>query len=55
MNAGLMKELLGNADITIDGPNPWDVQVHDEKLYSRIWFGKNPPTTATMREAPLSS
>jgi len=28
--------LLSEADISINGPNPWDIQVHDERLYSRV-------------------
>jgi len=29
--------LLGDAGIVINGPNPWDVQVRDERCYARIW------------------
>ncbi len=29
-------ELLARAGITIDGPEPWDVQVHDERVWSRV-------------------
>ncbi|MGE5183210.1 MAG: cyclopropane fatty acyl phospholipid synthase [Acidobacteriota bacterium] len=29
-------ELLAHAGITIDGPEPWDVQVHDERVWSRV-------------------
>ncbi len=29
-------ELLATAGITIDGPEPWDVQVHDERVWSRV-------------------
>lgn len=32
----LFKELLGQADIQINGDRPWDIQVHDERLYQRI-------------------
>jgi len=36
-NAGeLLGELLAKADVTIGGDRPWDVIVHDERLYSRI-------------------
>jgi cyclopropane-fatty-acyl-phospholipid synthase len=30
-------DLLGSVGITIDGPNPWDMQVHDERLYARVF------------------
>lgn len=29
------RELLARAGITVNGPNPWDIQVHDERLYTR--------------------
>jgi cyclopropane-fatty-acyl-phospholipid synthase len=29
-------ELLAAAGITVDGPNPWDVQIHDERVWSRV-------------------
>ena len=29
-------ELLAKADIRIDGDRPWDVQVHDPRVYSRL-------------------
>lgn len=29
-------ELLKTAGIEINGPNPWDIQVHDEHFYSRV-------------------
>lgn len=32
-------EILEKAGISIDGDNPWDLQVHDEDLYSRILSG----------------
>ena len=31
----LVKELLSLAGIEINGSNPWDIQVHDEKFYKR--------------------
>ncbi|HEX8974638.1 MAG TPA: cyclopropane fatty acyl phospholipid synthase [Patescibacteria group bacterium] len=31
----LAQELLALADIRIDGNRPWDIQIHDERLYSR--------------------
>ncbi len=30
-------ELLTKAGIILNGPNPWDIQVHDERLYDRIF------------------
>ena len=30
---------LSKAGITIDGPNPWDIQVHDDRLYGRVIRG----------------
>ncbi len=32
-------QLLSHAGITIDGPHPWDIQVHDERLYARVLAG----------------
>ena len=32
----IVQNLLSYADIDINGPNPWDMQVHDERLYGRI-------------------
>ncbi len=29
-------EMFSRAGITIDGPNPWDIQVEDERLYARL-------------------
>ena len=31
-----VKELLASADIEIGGVRPWDIQVHNQKVYSRI-------------------
>lgn len=31
------KELLSLADIKIDGDRPWDIQVHDDRLYARVF------------------
>jgi cyclopropane-fatty-acyl-phospholipid synthase len=31
----LVKELLSLANIEINGTNPWDIQVHDERFYKR--------------------
>jgi len=35
----VMKEFLKPADIRVNGDRPWDIQVHNEKLYSRILAG----------------
>ena len=35
--ADVAERLLGEAGIQINGPNPWDVQVHDERLYARVF------------------
>lgn len=32
-------ELLSRAGLTINGPNPYDPQVHDERLYGRVLSG----------------
>ena len=34
----IFKRLLSKADISINGSNPWDVQVKNDKLYSRVLF-----------------
>ncbi len=31
-----MITILATAGVTINGPNPWDLQVHDERLYGRV-------------------
>lgn len=33
------EELLSLAGIQINGPNPWDIQVHNEKLFDRVFAG----------------
>lgn len=33
---GVIQELAAIADIQINGSRPWDIQVHDERLYSRV-------------------
>ena len=30
------QSLLGQADIEIDGTRPWDIRVHDDRLYTRV-------------------
>jgi len=32
----IIEQLAAVAGITINGPEPWDIQVHDERLYKRI-------------------
>ncbi|HUR30169.1 MAG TPA: cyclopropane fatty acyl phospholipid synthase [Saprospiraceae bacterium] len=34
-----VQELLAVADIQINGNKPWDIQVHDDRLYSRLLTG----------------
>lgn len=31
-----VQELLAQADVQLDGERPWDVQVHDERLFQRV-------------------
>jgi cyclopropane-fatty-acyl-phospholipid synthase len=39
MSKAKVQELLSPAGLTIDGSNPWDPQVHDERLYGRVLAG----------------
>lgn len=32
-----IEQLLKKAGVTLNGSNPWDIQVHDERLYDRIF------------------
>jgi cyclopropane-fatty-acyl-phospholipid synthase len=34
--AELLREMLAGAGVTIGGDAPWDIQVHDERLYARV-------------------
>ena len=34
--AELMRELLGRAGVTVDGDAPWDIQIHDPRVYARV-------------------
>jgi cyclopropane-fatty-acyl-phospholipid synthase len=34
--ADLVRELFAGAGVTVGGGNPWDPQVHDERLYARV-------------------
>lgn len=36
-----ISDLLARAGIVIDGPHPWDMRVHDERLYHRIFRERN--------------
>jgi cyclopropane-fatty-acyl-phospholipid synthase len=31
-----VREILALADIELDGPDPWDIQIHDERFYQRV-------------------
>jgi len=37
----LIKNLLAAADITVSGPKPWDIQVHDDRFYERMLKDRN--------------
>lgn len=41
MKPDLIRDLLAQADITVNGPHPWDIRVHDERLYARLWREKS--------------
>jgi cyclopropane-fatty-acyl-phospholipid synthase len=32
----LIRDLLLSADIKVNGPDPWDIQVHDPRFYTRV-------------------
>lgn len=32
----IIRQLLESADIEIDGKDPWDIQVHDKRFYTRV-------------------
>ncbi len=32
----MVRELLGLAQVEVNGKNPWDIQVHDPRLYDRV-------------------
>ena len=29
--------LLKDAGVTVNGPNPWDIQVHNERMWTRLF------------------
>lgn len=37
----VFEELLSLSSVTENGTNPWDIQVHDERLYARVLCDKN--------------
>jgi len=40
-NEHLVRQLLAKADIQINGSRPWDIQVHDDRLYGRVLRSAN--------------
>lgn len=34
--AEVMRELLGRAGVTVGGDAPWDIQIHDDRVYARV-------------------
>jgi cyclopropane-fatty-acyl-phospholipid synthase len=32
----IIRELLDSAQIAVNGSNPWDIQVHNERFYERV-------------------
>jgi cyclopropane-fatty-acyl-phospholipid synthase len=34
----IFQELAERADIHINGKNPWDIQVHDDRVYQRVFY-----------------
>ena len=41
MSAKIIQQLFAQAGVTINGANPWDIQIHNEKLYDRILRDRN--------------
>ncbi|HOK07934.1 MAG TPA: cyclopropane fatty acyl phospholipid synthase [Syntrophales bacterium] len=37
----IVENVLARAGVGINGPNPWDIRVHDERLYARVLREKN--------------
>ncbi len=37
----LVQELLAHCGVAIDGPNPWDIRVNDDRMYARVLRDKN--------------
>ncbi len=32
----IIRQLLDSANVAVNGPNPWDIQVHDSRFYNRV-------------------
>jgi len=41
MTEPIVRELLQQAGIDINGSNPWDIQVHDRRFYHRVVRNRN--------------
>lgn len=41
MTADAIREMIGYAGITVNGSNPWDIQVKDDRWYDRVWREKS--------------
>lgn len=41
MIANTIRELMEGAGVTVNGPQPWDIQVRDHRWYARVWRDKN--------------
>lgn len=37
MSARRVRNLLGQAGIGLNGSNPWDIHVHDQRWHQRVW------------------
>lgn len=37
----VVQEMLSSVGVEIDGPNPWDIRVRDERMYARVLRDKN--------------
>jgi cyclopropane-fatty-acyl-phospholipid synthase len=37
----IFADLLAGADVAIDGPHPWDIQVRDDRLFARVLRERN--------------
>ena len=33
---GITEELLRHAGITLNGNNPWDIRIHNDKFYKKV-------------------
>ena len=34
--------LLEGGGVTVNGPQPWDIQVYDDRLYARVFRRRDP-------------